>query len=146
MDDAGNITILKRQSAAMPVVCSCQSCRCYRYLQQEKSTLSSPIREVRNEKELTKSSSVIDPAALLSPTSNRWTRREGQHPPGRRTTAAVVLAAAAAVIAGKWADAGSRAMKLLYHRHARSAHAVVTDEAIVFRAPAHARGGRRWSQ
>ena len=57
-------------SAAMPVVCSCQSCYCYRYLQQEKSTLSPPIREVRNEKELTKSASAIDPADLLSPMSH----------------------------------------------------------------------------
>ena len=64
------ITILKRQSEAMPVVFSCQSCRCYRYLLQEKSILSPPIREVRNEKELTKSASAIDPAVLLSPTSH----------------------------------------------------------------------------
>ena len=41
-----------------------------KYLQLEKSTLSPPIREVRNEKELTKSAFVIDPVALLSPTNH----------------------------------------------------------------------------
>ena len=54
----------------MPVVFSCQSCCYYRYLHQEKSTLSQPIREVINEEEHTKSVSVTDPAALLSPTSH----------------------------------------------------------------------------
>ena len=40
-------------SAAMPVICSCQSCRCYRYLQylqQEKRTLSPPIRYQKRER------------------------------------------------------------------------------------------------
>ena len=77
------MTILKRQSAAMLVVCSCQSCRCYRYLQylqQEKRTLSPLMREVRNEKELTKSASVIDLAVSYdSPPPNEHDDRDDIH-------------------------------------------------------------------
>ena len=60
-------TILKRQSVAMPVVCSCcQSCRCQIYLQQKRKERHQ--RGQTRDKELTKSASVIDPAVLLTPT------------------------------------------------------------------------------
>ena len=46
-----------------------QSFRCYRYLQQEKS-MPTHQKGQKRDKELTKSASVIDPAALLTPTSH----------------------------------------------------------------------------
>ena len=76
-------------------------------------------------------------------TTTRRTRRQGRHPPGRRTLPA-------AAIDGKWADAGSRAMRLFIyvvaHCAVRLAHAAVIslrECGIVFRVPADARNDRR---
>ena len=59
-------------SVAMPVVCSCQPVAatdaCNTCNQREEP--SAYPSEVRNEKEFTKSASIMDPAVLMSPTSH----------------------------------------------------------------------------
>ena len=59
------------------------------YLQQKRSTISPPIRGVRNESGLTKSALAAYPAALLSSSHHRsrWTWREGRYSPGSRPIA-----------------------------------------------------------
>ena len=115
----------------MLIVCFCQSCRCYRYLQQEKSTFSPPIRGVRNEKKLSKTASVTDPAALLSPTSHHhfWnTTRE-------KTSSRTPYYSS---YYHRWDMSRRRKLsdEIVYHRHTRSAQMSRAAAAIVFRAPA----------
>ena len=117
----------------MPVVCSCMSCCCYRYPQQEKSTLSPTIREVGNEKELTKTASVTDPAALLSPTSHHHSMNTT-----RATTTTRTPYYSSRCHHWEMSRRREPSNAIVYHRHTSSSQPSRSTAAIVFCAPAYA--------
>ena len=131
----------------MPVVCSFSHVAATnKYLQQENSTLSPPIREVRNEKELTKSASVIDPATLLSPTNH-------DHPKNTTRGTTSTRTPHYSSRCNRWKksrcrEPGISRYDCLSQRHTRSAQCAVrtqplrTAVAVVFRAPAYAHGAK----
>ena len=136
IDNADNITILKRvcridRSLLLSVLSLLQ------IPTTRESTLSPPIREVRNEKELTKSVSAIDPANLLSPTSH--------HHPDEHEDAVLQQPLSSLGNEQSPGVGWSRCVCLSF-----SAYCAVRTQPsrlrLVFRAPAHARGGRRWSE
>ena len=69
------------------------------------NTISSPIREIRNKKGLTKFAPAIDtlPSCLRPIITNRRTLWRGRHSPRQRTTAAAVISE----------DAGCQTLRLL---------------------------------
>ena len=129
IDDTKKHYHTKGESAAEVVHYPC----CTSYLQQKRSTISPPIRAVRNEKGLTKSALAADPDALLSSSHHRSrrTRREKRYSPGSRTTAACCH---------RW------------KRQSRTTDDAIVSHAatIVLRAAAHVRGAnvkaRRWKR
>ena len=128
-------------SAAMPVVFSCHSC----------SLLQVPAIPAAREKnpqptyqklEMRKSLPNLLPSwiplsyCLRRVTTTRWTRRQGGHSPGHRTSAA-------AAIAGKWAEAGSRAMRLFITQTALCSPACARSSLIHAAAGAKVKAWRR---
>ena len=120
IDNADNITILKRQYV-------CSNARSLPNLLPSWIPLSCYLRRV---------------------TTTRSTRRQGRHPPGRRTSAAAAIAGKCQTPGAGRCDCLSRRLHGTHVVRYLVVHCGVRTQpsygcGIVFRAPAHARGGRR---
>ena len=140
-----------RESAAMPVVCSCQSCRCYGYLQypQRKVSTAHPPERLETSKSLP---NLLPPSIPLT-CGLRRVRPPDQQDERDDIHQDAVLQQPLSSLGNEQTPWAGRSRTNIYHRVTRvayTAHCAVRTQPsrlrLVFRAPAHARGGRRWSE